>query len=650
MTSPVNHVTSVLDLVQRMEQRAQQSADLQRGMEYSVRMQASTTAAAAGVNAIVSSYYNRGVKDEISKTQKRQREFIKTQEKDMEDDSTKREQMHDASVLIDRADNALKGDRYEEANANYSAILDFENLDQSTMADVFLMRGSVLCKLQDFEGAIEDFDEAIRLRKNNTDALELRATARMRLNIIKGEDMPPAALADLDAAVKLNSNGHILLGKKAFCEKNWQLAVDNFGKASERLRSNIDHEEIAEVFEFRGRCHTKLGDYRNAIEAYELAIFNTKNINTNKKQLEALWTAAGEACYDFIQHEKFQGAEKKAIKAKAQHAFDEAHKINDKNPMNDIFAAEAGDVEKQKEIAEAYYLGKNRAIPQNYGKALQWCRKIILSNNSSCKLHAYHYLGYMYSNGGFGVERNLNEAVKNYKEGAKLNDSSAFNLWNIHTTSDCAAINLTQAALYLRQAADSNSLESRFKLVAMYDLGMRSLTENGRVILRNEADAKRYLQGVADAQDADDSMRRNAAYELGSLLLLQYKRAPVDAGLLPDAHKYLKFAMEKKIDRAEAKSRWADVNFLMGERAQNSRQAEAVGYYKTAAEQDHVCANLKLGYLYKESAFPGVESNSSESRKHFKIAKDLAEKSNDEVLKKETQKAWDADAPGCVIM
>jgi tetratricopeptide (TPR) repeat protein len=68
-------------------------------------------------------------------------------------------------------------DRYEEALADYTAIIHMESVEQDDLLEAFEERGNLLCEMNLYAEAIADYTEAIRLDPEKQDNYERRERA-----------------------------------------------------------------------------------------------------------------------------------------------------------------------------------------------------------------------------------------------------------------------------------------------------------------------------------------------------------------------------------------------------------------------------------------------------------------------------------------
>ena len=131
------------------------------------------------------------------------------------------------------------------------AIIDYNN------------RGLAKYNVKDYEGAIADYNMAIKLDSNYTLAYNGRGNAKKDLKDYQG------ALADYNQAIKLDPNGaYAYYGRGAvkFYLKDYKGAIADCNQAI-KLDSNL-----AKAYNARGNAKKNLKDYEGAIADYNMAI------------------------------------------------------------------------------------------------------------------------------------------------------------------------------------------------------------------------------------------------------------------------------------------------------------------------------------------------------------------------------------------
>jgi lipoprotein NlpI len=130
-------------------------------------------------------------------------------------------------------------------------------------AGAFNNRGTVYNAMVQFDQAIQDFDQAIRLYPNDAVAFNNRGLA------YEGKDQYDRAIQDLDQAIRLDPNLAVAFenrGDAYFLKGQYDQAIRDFGQVVE-LEPNS-----AKAFSRRGCVYNVLGQYDQAIQDLDQAI------------------------------------------------------------------------------------------------------------------------------------------------------------------------------------------------------------------------------------------------------------------------------------------------------------------------------------------------------------------------------------------
>jgi tetratricopeptide (TPR) repeat protein len=188
-------------------------------------------------------------------------------------------------------DYVRRGNQRSEQKDYQGAIADY-NLAirlKPNLAETYLGRGAARAELKDYQGSIADFTQAIRLDPKLVEAYTNRGIARLRQKDFQG------AIADFDQAIRLNPNlVETYLGRGvARAElKDYQGAMADYNLAI-RLKPNL-----AETYLGRGAARAELKDYQGSIADYNQAI----RLNPN---FAGAFNNRGNACFEL---KDFQGA------------------------------------------------------------------------------------------------------------------------------------------------------------------------------------------------------------------------------------------------------------------------------------------------------------------------------------------------------
>lgn len=129
-------------------------------------------------------------------------------------------------------------------------------------ADTYLSKGFALFEKKDYQGAINNFDQAIKLNSSDAKAYNYRGLARSDLGDKQG------AIADYNQAIKLNPNdnkAYLLRGQTRAQLGDMKGALAD-GDQAIKLEPNN-----AEAYLLRGTAHYELGDKQGAIKDVQKA-------------------------------------------------------------------------------------------------------------------------------------------------------------------------------------------------------------------------------------------------------------------------------------------------------------------------------------------------------------------------------------------
>ena len=125
--------------------------------------------------------------------------------------------------------------------------------------------------------------------------------------------------------------------------------------------------------------------------------------------------------------------------------------------------AEAGDETATRQLAEAYYLGRE-GVEQNFGEAARWYLKLAQQGD----VRAQTTIGLMYSR-GYGVKKDPQAAHRWWSFAAAANDAGAqYNLGLAYANGDGVAQDYSQAAQWYSQAAQRTHVQAQFNLGMLY--------------------------------------------------------------------------------------------------------------------------------------------------------------------------------------
>ena len=267
-----------------------------------------------------------------------------------------------------------------------------------------------------------------------------------------------------------------------------------------------------------------------------------------------------------------------------------------------------------------------KGVPQNYEKAVELYKKAADAESG----YAQNKLGWIYENGEYGQKKDLEEALKWYKEAAENDyDGAQESVARVEqalqeeteterSTEKTAEQyyeegNYEEALTAYREAGDTENVER--VLQTMYDLAEDYRTGSDEYE-KNEEEALRYYKLVAEDESAEDELVGNACFYLG--YILAHNETEED-----DTESISWY--EKAIEKGDVDS----INNLgwMYENGKGVTQdyEKAIELYKLAADDGEDYAMNNLGSIY-ENGYCGQEVNLEEALKWYKLA---AEKNHD---------------------
>src|SRR5262245_4830193 len=167
------------------------------------------------------------------------------------------------SALRSRGNAYLIKEDFDRAIADYDQVL---RLDRSD-AVAFHRRGMAFYRKRDYERAIADFDAAIRLDPQNARAFKDRGTA------FGDQHDYEHAIADFSELIRLDANdalAFVARGLAFYRNKDYEHAIVDFDTAA-----LLDPHD-AGVLNDRGNAYLGKGDYDRAIADYDAAISRSR--------------------------------------------------------------------------------------------------------------------------------------------------------------------------------------------------------------------------------------------------------------------------------------------------------------------------------------------------------------------------------------
>lgn len=164
-----------------------------------------------------------------------------------------------ARDFVAQGNDKYKQGNYEGAIEDYTQAIRLNSDD----AEAYFKRGNAYAKLKNHQRAIEDYTQAIRIAPNSDGAYLNRGHAHFDLKDYQ------EAIEDYTQAIRLNpDNAEIYFNRaKAHANlKDYQKAIEDYTQV---IRLNPDD---AETYISRGFSHSRLKDYQEAIEDFTQAI------------------------------------------------------------------------------------------------------------------------------------------------------------------------------------------------------------------------------------------------------------------------------------------------------------------------------------------------------------------------------------------
>ena len=271
-------------------------------------------------------------------------------------------------------------------------------------------------------------------------------------------------------------------------------------------------------------------------------------------------------------------------------------------------AAALNHVEAQYRLAQAYETGEGVKQGKNLAEAVKWYRKAAEQNHVS----AQYKLALAYETGN-GVKKDLAEAVKWYKKAAEKGNTEAqkklkttelllnaqngsaeaqYQLAQAYETGDGVPKDLAEAVKWYRKAADQGIADAQYKLALAY--------ENGNGVKKDLTEAVKWSQKAAEQGIADAQYKLALAYQTGNGMkknlseAVKWYRKAANQGHTT-ARNELKTAelmLNAQNDNTEAQYKLA-LAYETGDGVPKDL-AEALNWYRKAAEQGHAEAQKKL--------------------------------------------------------
>ena len=171
-----------------------------------------------------------------------------------------------------------------------------DNISKFPSSTSYKLRANARINEEDYEGAIADFDQAIKLKPFGKDVYKLyqnRGVAKEKLNNHKG------ALEDYDTAIEINSTVDGLFALRANVKEilqDYKGALEDYDKAIKQDPTNEN------LYNSSGIIRGKTGDFNNAIIYFTRAINLNSNLNSSYSNRGFCYLElkkVAEACNDF---------------------------------------------------------------------------------------------------------------------------------------------------------------------------------------------------------------------------------------------------------------------------------------------------------------------------------------------------------------
>lgn len=252
-----------------------------------------------------------------------------------------------AAALRARGDINFRIGQYDRAILDYNEAIKLE----PDVAAAFGGRGNAFNNKRDFDRAIEDYNEAVRLDPKFAQAFSDRGAAYY----FKGDYAH--AIADFDESIRIDpSNAHTFTNRGAALKK---IGKNDQALADESEAIRLD-PTIPELFDNRGLSYAYNGDYDKAIADYNEAIRLRPEAKflTNRGDSFQFKKEYDHAIADYNDALKLDARfvlayNNRAVAYRAKHDLDRAiadmEQVVRLNPRNDGAAANLSDLRKERE-------------------------------------------------------------------------------------------------------------------------------------------------------------------------------------------------------------------------------------------------------------------------------------------------------------
>ncbi|MBD2414178.1 tetratricopeptide repeat protein [Nostoc calcicola FACHB-3891] len=326
---------------------------------------------------------------------------------------------------------------------------------------------------QDFRGAIEDYNEAIKINPNFAKAYYNRGNAHYDL----GEKQE--AIEDYNQAIKLNSKYAEAYYQHGLLEQDNQKAIDYFRQAAELF---VAQGSQGDAKRSQGQVRSLLKDYQGAIAAY------TEAIGLNSNDLKA-YINRGVARGNLGEHQA------------AIADYNQAIKINPKFALayNNRGAAHSN-------------LEKKQAAIEDFNQAIRINPNFVLAYNN--RGFAYYELGDKQA-----AIADYNQALKidpNYADAYKNRGSVRYDLGDnqaaIEDFNQALKINPNYADAYIRRGVARSALGNKQAAIEDYTQAI-TINPNYALVYNNRGIARSDLgDNKAAIEDYNQALKINPKY------------------------------------------------------------------------------------------------------------------------------------------
>ncbi len=182
---------------------------------------------------------------------------------------------YDAETLYNAGLAKHKNKDYQAAIEDYSQVIKIN----PNYADAYYNRGKVRYELKDYQAAIEDYRQAIKINPNYAHAYGNLGIIRYELKDYQ------AAIEDYNQAIQINPNYEDAYRNRGLVHSeldDYQAAIVDYNQA---IQINPNY---GDTYTYRGFVHSQLRDYQSAIEDYRKAANLYKEQGEESKYQDAL--------------------------------------------------------------------------------------------------------------------------------------------------------------------------------------------------------------------------------------------------------------------------------------------------------------------------------------------------------------------------